>query len=65
MRRRIGGLAALGWLILAAPLGAATSRDVAAGQQIFDARCAWCHGAAGSGGTGPDLRRATFVFRVI
>jgi putative heme-binding domain-containing protein len=59
-------LAALGWLILAAgpgaqtrPLGAATSRDVAAGQQIFDAQCAWCHGAAGTGGTGPDLRRAT------
>ena len=41
------------------PLGAATSRDVAAGQQIFDAQCAWCHGAAGTGGTGPDLRRAT------
>jgi putative heme-binding domain-containing protein len=41
------------------PLGAATSRDVTAGQLIFDAQCAWCHGAAGTGGTGPDLRRAT------
>jgi mono/diheme cytochrome c family protein len=41
------------------PLGAATSRDVAAGQQIFDAQCAWCNGAAGTGGTGPDLRRST------
>jgi putative heme-binding domain-containing protein len=40
-------------------LGAAGSRDVAAGQQIFDAQCAWCHGAGGTGGTGPDLRRAT------
>ena len=66
MTRRIGGFAVLGWLVLAAPLaaqtralGAATSRDVAAGQQIFDAQCAWCHGAGGTGGTGPDLRRPT------
>jgi putative heme-binding domain-containing protein len=41
------------------PLGAAVSRDIAAGQAIFDAQCAWCHGAAGTGGTGPDLRRST------
>jgi cytochrome c oxidase cbb3-type subunit III len=41
------------------PLGAAGSREIAAGQQIFDAQCAWCHGAAGTGGTGPDLRRST------
>jgi putative heme-binding domain-containing protein len=40
-------------------LAAATSGDVAAGQRIFDAQCAWCHGAAGTGGTGPDLHRAT------
>lgn len=40
-------------------LSAATSSDVAVGQRIFDAQCAWCHGAAGTGGTGPDLRRAT------
>jgi cytochrome c oxidase cbb3-type subunit III len=66
MRRRVGGFALLGWLIVAVPLGAqtrplgaTTSRDVAAGQQIFDAQCAWCHGAAGTGGTGPDLRRST------
>jgi cytochrome c oxidase cbb3-type subunit 3 len=83
MRRRVGGFAVLGWLIVAVPLGAqtrsprvlrvstvnlfvqdrplgaATSRDVAAGRQIFDAQCAWCHGAAGTGGTGPDLRRST------
>jgi putative heme-binding domain-containing protein len=38
-------------------LNAATRTDVAAGQKIFDAQCAWCHGAAGTGGTGPDLRR--------
>jgi putative heme-binding domain-containing protein len=41
------------------PFGAAVSRDIAAGQRIFDAQCAWCHGAGGTGGTGPDLRRAT------
>jgi putative heme-binding domain-containing protein len=40
-------------------LAAATSSDVAAGQRIFDAQCAWCHGAAGTGGTGPDLHRTT------
>jgi len=42
-------------------LSAATSSDVAAGQRIFDAQCAWCHGAAGTGGTGPDLRRTTLT----
>jgi putative heme-binding domain-containing protein len=40
-------------------LAAATSNDVTAGQRIFDAQCAWCHGAAGTGGTGPDLHRTT------
>jgi cytochrome c oxidase cbb3-type subunit 3 len=35
--------------------GASPSRDVAAGQQIFDAQCAWCHGNGGDGGTGPNL----------
>jgi putative heme-binding domain-containing protein len=40
-------------------LSAATSSDVAAGRRIFDAQCAWCHGAAGTGGTGPDLHRTT------
>lgn len=40
-------------------LGAAMSSDIAAGRRVFDAQCAWCHGAGGSGGTGPDLRRAT------
>jgi putative heme-binding domain-containing protein len=41
------------------PLTAATSNDVAAGHRIFDSQCAWCHGTAGTGGTGPDLHRAT------
>src|SRR4051794_19181219 len=40
-------------------LGAATSADITAGQRIFDAQCAWCHGAGGTGGTGPDLHRTT------
>jgi cytochrome c oxidase cbb3-type subunit 3 len=29
--------------------------DMAAGRQIFDAQCAWCHGNGGDGGTGPNL----------
>jgi len=30
--------------------------DTAAGKQIFDSQCAWCHGTDGDGGTGPNLR---------
>jgi len=30
--------------------------EVAAGRKIFDAQCAWCHGAGGTGGTGPSLQ---------
>jgi len=40
-------------------LTTATSNDIATGQRIFDAQCAWCHGAGGTGGTGPDLHRTT------
>jgi putative heme-binding domain-containing protein len=40
-------------------LSAAASNDIATGQRIFDAQCAWCHGAGGTGGTGPDLHRTT------
>lgn len=40
-------------------LSSAGAADLAAGQQIFDAQCAWCHGAGGTGGTGPSLQRAT------
>ncbi len=40
-------------------LGNASSADLAAGQRIFGAQCAWCHGTEGTGGTGPVLQRAT------
>ena len=40
-------------------LRAASSADIAAGKQVFDAQCAWCHGVNGTGGTGPLLQRAT------
>ncbi len=40
-------------------LASAGAADLAAGQKIFDAQCAWCHGAAGTGGTGPNLQRPT------
>ena len=42
-----------------ARLAAAGASDLAAGQRIFDSQCAWCHGAGGTGGTGPDLRRSS------
>jgi cytochrome c oxidase cbb3-type subunit 3 len=29
--------------------------DMAAGRQVFEAQCAWCHGNEGDGGTGPNL----------
>ncbi len=41
------------------PLSMAGSVDIAAGQKIFDAQCAWCHGSQGTGGNGPNLQRAT------
>jgi cytochrome c oxidase cbb3-type subunit 3 len=41
------------------PLVNAGARDLAEGQKIFDAQCAWCHGANGTGGTGPSLQRTT------
>jgi len=68
MRRQIGVLAGLGCLALLLPLAVsaqtralsgAGANDLAAGRRIFDAQCAWCHGAGGTGGAGPDLHRAT------
>lgn len=31
------------------------TQTIAAGKTLFDAQCAWCHGAGGDGGTGPNL----------
>ena len=63
---QIGGVC-LAWMLMVAPsrsaqvprLNTAGAADVAAGQRIFESQCAWCHGSGGTGGTGPDLRRAT------
>jgi putative heme-binding domain-containing protein len=41
------------------PLSTATPADIAAGKRLFDAQCAWCHGADGTGGTGPSLQSQT------
>jgi putative heme-binding domain-containing protein len=53
-------------LSTASPVNAQTTRlntagasDVAEGRRIFESQCAWCHGTAGAGGTGPDLRHPT------
>jgi len=40
-------------------LKSATPSDIQAGRRIFDAQCAWCHGAEGAGGAGPGLQRTT------
>jgi putative heme-binding domain-containing protein len=61
--------AALLLLLAAAPaaaqpvraLSAAGATDLTAGQKVFDAQCAWCHGANGTGGTGPNLQRPTLT----
>jgi putative heme-binding domain-containing protein len=37
------------------PPAATASSTLAAGKTLFDAQCAWCHGAGGDGGTGPNL----------
>ena len=78
MRRRLRVLVHSGCLTLflppaafaqtrpAAPAGHAT---LAAGQRIFDAQCAWCHGNGGDGGTGPNLhgklRHATTASSIV
>ena len=54
-----GGGGATGATSTTPPLRTATSADIAAGKQVFDAQCAWCHGVNGTGGTGPILQRPT------
>ena len=63
--RQLSVLTCLGGLLILPAAASAQTRslntaaraDVASGQRIFDAQCAWCHGAGGTGGTGPDLHR--------
>jgi cytochrome c oxidase cbb3-type subunit III len=61
MRRRLRVLTLAALLIApqtawsqARPAATATT-DATAGRRVFDAQCAWCHGAGGEGGTGPNL----------
>ena len=61
MRTSAAVLASL-LVLLPAPRASAQARravpatqDAAAGKVLFDAQCAWCHGAGGDGGTGPNL----------
>ena len=63
MKRQLTLLAWFGFVSALSPVPgwsqprppAAGVTDMAAGRQIFDAQCAWCHGNDGDGGTGPDL----------
>ena len=36
----------------------ATAQEVARGRTLFEAQCAYCHGADGDGGRGANLARA-------
>jgi cytochrome c oxidase cbb3-type subunit III len=56
----LAAAAACAWSLSPAAAVAQTPKapavsDMAAGRQIFDAQCAWCHGNDGDGGTGPNL----------
>jgi mono/diheme cytochrome c family protein len=50
-----------------------TPQEVARGKTLFEAQCAYCHGADGDGGRGANLARATLrraptdeaLFRVV
>jgi cytochrome c oxidase cbb3-type subunit 3 len=63
MKRRLRVFMHSGCLALFLPLtafaqtrpAANAATDSAAGQRIFDAQCAWCHGNGGDGGAGPNL----------
>ena len=46
-----------GLLVLAGPVLAwsAPATDPAAGQQVYETRCSFCHGEGGVGGQGPSL----------
>jgi len=65
VKRQFLTIAVAAALGVAAPMTAAAqtrstrlapATDPSAGKQVFDSQCAWCHGADGEGGTGPNLR---------
>jgi cytochrome c oxidase cbb3-type subunit III len=51
------GIAALGFVVLAAPLGAQGKADIDSGKLLFQGMCTECHGAGGAGGDAPSLNR--------
>jgi putative heme-binding domain-containing protein len=60
--RRTAAVIASWSLLLAAPAAAQTrtaraapASEATVGKRVFDAQCAWCHGAGGDGGMGPSL----------
>jgi putative heme-binding domain-containing protein len=64
MHQRPGVLLFLALLLLPVDLAATQERalgtadqiELSAGKKIFDAQCAWCHGADGAGGMGSTLQ---------
>jgi putative heme-binding domain-containing protein len=59
MNRPLVAVSCVALLLTAASHASAQTRassEAAAGRRIFDAQCAWCHGADGTGGMGPNLQ---------
>ncbi|SAK95564.1 Cytochrome c-551 precursor [Caballeronia catudaia] len=53
----LAGVPASGTPADPAPAAVAASGDSAHGKQLFNRYCVVCHGAAGSGGLGPSLKK--------
>lgn len=62
MNGRYAVLSALALLLLAGTLGCGGNGDVEKGRELFQARCATCHGAEAMGtGSGPPLVHRHYV----
>lgn len=57
-----GGKPVAGAPAVAAQTGKDEAPASAAGQALYAAHCAACHGAEGKGGIGPDLTRSQYAF---
>lgn len=55
----IAGSALAGWACSAQEVAVPDDPVLASGQQVYQARCASCHGPTGNGGLGPPLAGIT------